>query len=114
MKKETAKTVAPAAGTLSWEWFTLLVGAVEADGQKLVIAMRPVVRNWYTVMVEAPAGVGIETIFENHAHAHGGPYRTFETAEKAAEAYAKRWVRRKVKEAKCRCVPIGRRRRRSG
>lgn len=94
--------------TLAWVPQTFLGGVVErGDGRALVVSVAQLQRDrWLVIAVETLAGIqAVEDVFVDHAHQNLGEFANLRTAQRAAEAFVKKWLRAKSPDA-CPCEEI--------
>lgn len=78
-----------------------------ADGRTLMVYLAPEVGTldqWHMLAIETTAlGAGTQAILDDHAHADQGKIEGLKDAMASAEAFARKWQRRRVAIQECAC-----------
>lgn len=103
----------PRTKPLPWQTasflFTIVPGLDNKRGLFVYVAGED--DNWLAVAVEGPRDRGPQALLGDHAHQLIGEFANLAAAQRAAEGFARRWLRgKKIGECGCEDIAPGRRR----
>ncbi len=101
------KSVRRKAVSIDWRPLSLLGAWVcRPDGRKLFVYVAPDGDDWLCVAVEAPDHAEPRAVLADHGHRLIGQFASGTAAQRAAEGFARRWLRGRKKIDACDCDEV--------
>lgn len=88
-----------------WKDFTLHGHIARSKGRGIAIFVFPGTDGYHLLAVESKLDADVGKVFDDHAHADLGVFKSMEAATKATKAFVRKW-RRKIALKKCDCGEI--------